>query len=72
MMANYNQWDLLLIVCVSIMGTAFVYLHNPEHKTFMLMLPVLFTFATLTMMFGYTLATRPERARKTLDKMPSE
>ena len=47
-MANYNQWDLLLIVCVSIMGTAVAYLRNPEHKAFMLMLPVPFTLAMLS------------------------
>ncbi|MCG3149680.1 MAG: hypothetical protein PCFJNLEI_03145 [Verrucomicrobiae bacterium] len=65
-----NAWDWALILTVSVMGTAVAYLRNPEHKAFVLMLPIPFTFALLTvgkpldatnvwamlLMFGYTVA----------------
>ena len=54
-----NGWDLALIVLVSIMGTAVAYINNPEHKAFMLMLPVPFTLATLSL-------TRPVDATNVL------
>lgn len=42
-----SGWDIALIVVVSVMGTAIAYLRDPEHKAFILMLPVPFTLATL-------------------------
>ena len=59
------------------MGTVVAYLRNPEHKAFMLMLPVPFTFALLTVgqpvdvtnvlamlaTFGYTVAVWALRVR---------
>ena len=44
-----NQWDIALIFAVSVMGTAVAYLRHPEHKAFVLMLPVPFTLATLAL-----------------------
>ncbi len=44
-----NGWDVALIVVVSAMGTAVAYLRHPEHKAFVLMLPVPFTLATLSL-----------------------
>jgi hypothetical protein len=46
---NLTAWDLLLIVMVSIMGTAVAYVRHPEHKAFVLMLPIPFTLATLAL-----------------------
>lgn len=65
-----NSWDWLLIVCVSVMGTAVAYLRNPEHKSLVLMFPLPFTLAILSVgkpvdatnvlampaLFGFTLA----------------
>jgi hypothetical protein len=44
-----NAFEIALIAGVSLMGTAVAYLRNPEHKAFMLMLPVPFTLATLAL-----------------------
>lgn len=44
-----NAWDIALIAGVSVMGTAVAYLRNPQHKAFILMLPVPFSFATLSL-----------------------
>lgn len=44
-----NGWDIALIVAVSLMGTAVAYVRNPEHKAFVLMLPIPFTLATLAL-----------------------
>lgn len=44
-----SGWDVALIVVVSVMGTAVAYLRHPEHKAFVLMLPVPFTLATLAL-----------------------
>ena len=43
-----NPWDIALIAVVSVMGTAVAYLRNPQHKAFMLMLPVPFSLATMS------------------------
>lgn len=45
----FTSWDLALVVAVSAMGTAVAYVRNPEHKAFVLMLPVPFTLATLAL-----------------------
>jgi hypothetical protein len=72
-----NVWDWALILTVSVMGTAVAYLRNPEHKAFVLMLPIPFTFAFLTvgrpldatnvwallLIFGYTVAAWALAAR---------
>lgn len=42
-------WDAALIAVVSLMGTAVAYVRDPEHKAFVLMLPVPFTLATLAL-----------------------
>lgn len=42
-------WDLALIVVVSTMGTAVAYVRHPEHKAFVLMVPVPFTLAVLSL-----------------------
>jgi len=42
-------WDIALILVVSVMGTAVAYLRHPEHKAFVLMLPVPFTLASLAL-----------------------
>lgn len=66
----FTIWDITLIAGVSLMGTAVAYLRHPEHKAFVLMLPVPFTLATLSLgrpldatnvlamglLFGFTLA----------------
>jgi hypothetical protein len=44
-----SRWDIALIVVVSVMGTAVAYLRHPEHKAFVLMLPIPFTLATLAL-----------------------
>ena len=44
-----SGWDIALIVGVSVMGTCVAYLRNPQHKAFMLMLPIPFSFATLSL-----------------------
>jgi hypothetical protein len=44
-----SGWDLALIAVVSIMGTCVAYLRNPQHKAFVLMLPVPFSLATLSL-----------------------
>ena len=44
-----SGWDIALIVVVSVMGTAVAYVRHPEHKAFVLMLPVPFTLATLAL-----------------------
>ena len=44
-----SGWDIALIAVVSVMGTAVAYLPHPEHKAFVLMLPVPFTLATLAL-----------------------
>lgn len=72
-----NGWDIALILTVAVMGTLVAYLHNPEHKATVLMLPVPFTIAVLAVgqpiaasnvlagvvMFGYTLAAWAMYAR---------
>ena len=72
-----NGWDWALVLTVATMGTIVAYLRNPEHKAFMLMLPVPFTFAVLTVgkpvdatnvvamaaLFGYTIAAWALRVR---------
>ena len=72
-----NGWDWTLVLTVATMGTIVAYLHNPEHKAFMLMLPVPFTFALLAVnkdldatnilamlaTFGYTVAVWALRVR---------
>ena len=42
----FTFWDIALIVVVSVMGTAIAYVRDPEHKAFVLMLPIPFTLAT--------------------------
>jgi hypothetical protein len=42
-----SGWDMALIAAVSTMGTTVAYLRHPEHKAFVVMLPVPFTLATL-------------------------
>ncbi len=42
-----SGWDIALVVVVSLMGTAVAYLRNPEHKAFVLMLPLPFSLATM-------------------------
>ncbi|MBF0244464.1 MAG: hypothetical protein HQL31_04245 [Planctomycetes bacterium] len=59
-----NSWDWTLIAVVSVMGTAVAYLRNPEHKAFVLMLPVPFTLAVLTL-------DRPVSATHVLAMLPS-
>ena len=72
-----SGWDWALLLSVATMGTVVAYLRNPEHKAFMLMLPVPFTFALLTVgqpldatnvlamlaTFGYTAAVWALRVR---------
>jgi len=48
MQGSLTGWDLALIVVVSVMGTAVAYLRHPEHKAFVLLLPVPFTLAMLS------------------------
>lgn len=69
--------DIALIAVVSIMGTAVAYVRHPEHKAFVLMLPVPFTLATLALgrpvdatnvlgmglLFGFTLGVWALHAR---------
>jgi hypothetical protein len=43
-----SGWDIALIAVVSVMGTAVAYVRHPEHKAFVLMLPVPFTLAMLS------------------------
>lgn len=43
-----SGWDIALVAVVSIMGTAVAYLHNPQHKAFVLMLPIPFSMATMS------------------------
>lgn len=43
-----SPWDIALIAVVSIMGTAVAYLRNPQHKAFILMLPIPFSLATMS------------------------
>ncbi|OPZ30843.1 MAG: hypothetical protein BWZ02_00548 [Lentisphaerae bacterium ADurb.BinA184] len=64
-----SAWDIALVAAVSVMGTALAYLRSPQHKAFVLMLPVPFTLATLALgrpvdatnvlamgaLFGYTI-----------------
>lgn len=45
----FTVLDIALIVAVSAMGAAIAYVRNPEHKAFVMMLPVPFTLATLTL-----------------------
>ena len=72
-----SGWDWALLLSVATLGTLAADLRNPEHKAFMLMLPVPFTFALLTVgqpldasnvlamlaTFGYTLAVWVLRVR---------
>jgi len=44
-----SVWDWALIVVVSVMSTAVAYLRNPRHKAFLLLLPVPFTLAALSL-----------------------
>jgi len=44
-----SGWDIALIVGVSLMGTVVAYVRDPERKVFVLMLPVPFTLATLSL-----------------------
>lgn len=44
-----SGWDIALIVGVSLMGTVVAYVRSPERKAFVLMLPVPFTLATLSL-----------------------
>ena len=74
---SMNGWDWALVLAVATMGTIVAYLRNPEHKAFMLMLPVPFTLASLAvgqpvdatnvlalaLMFGYTVAAWALRVR---------
>ena len=69
-MSGWGWADWALLLTVATMGTVVAYLRNPEHKAFMLMLPVPFTFALLAVgrpldasnvlamlaTFGYTVA----------------
>lgn len=71
-------WDIALIVVVSVMGTAVAYLRHPEHKAFVLMLPVPFSLATLAVgrpvdatnvlamgvLFGFTIGVWYLRVRR--------
>ena len=45
---NLNRWDALLVVAVSLMGTALAYLHHPKWKALILSLPIPFTVASLS------------------------
>jgi hypothetical protein len=72
-----SGWDIALIAVVSVMGTAVAYLRHPEHKAFVLMLPVPFTLATLALgrpvdathvlamglLFGFTIGVWALRVR---------
>ena len=72
-----SGWDWALLLSVATLGTLAAYLRNPEHKAFMLMLPVPFSFALLTVgqpldasnvlamlaTFGYTVAVWVLRVR---------
>jgi len=44
-----NGWDIALIAGVSLMGTVVAYVRSPERKALVLMLPVPFTLATLSL-----------------------
>lgn len=71
-------WDIALIIVVSVMGTAVAYLRHPEHKAFVLMLPVPFSLATLAVgrpvdatnmlamgvLFGFTIGVWYLRVRR--------
>lgn len=45
----FTAYDIVLIIVVSVMGTAVAYVRHPEHKAFVLMLPLPFTLATLSL-----------------------
>lgn len=44
-----SLWDIVLVVAVTTMGTAVAFLRDPEQKAFVLMLPIPFTLATLSL-----------------------
>lgn len=44
-----SGWDILLIASVSIMGAFVAYLRNPQHKAFVLLLPIPFSLAALSL-----------------------
>jgi len=46
---TFSGWDLLLLVSVSLMGTAVAYLHHPKWKNLILCLPIPFTVASLSL-----------------------
>ena len=76
-MSSWGWADWALLLTVATMGTVVAYLRNPEHKAFMLMLPVPFTFALLAVnkdldatnilamlaTFGYTVGVWALRVR---------
>jgi hypothetical protein len=45
----FTAWDYVLLMVVSMMGTALAYLHNPKWKAFVLALPIPFTVACLSL-----------------------
>lgn len=46
---HIGLWDILLLVVVSLMATAIAYIHNARVKALLLMLPIPFTFANLSL-----------------------
>ena len=46
---DFNRWDIVMLVAVSLMGTAMAYLRRPKWKVLVLSLPVPFTVATLSL-----------------------
>ncbi len=73
-----TSWDWLLIVGVATMGTAVAYLRHPQHKANVMMLPVPFTLAALSVgkpidatnalampvLFGFTIVVWALHARQ--------
>ena len=46
---SFTAWDFVLLVAVSLMGTALAYLHHPKWKSLILSLPIPFTVANLSL-----------------------
>jgi len=47
--SNIGMWDIILIVVVSATGTLAAYIPHPKWKAFLLLTPIPFTFAVLTL-----------------------